>query len=188
MGGGGMALTRILQAADFAARKHRGQQRKGSRATPYINHPIGVARLIAEVGGVEDEDVLVAALLHDTIEDTGTTAEELEQVFGTRVRALVVEMTDDKSLPKAERKRLQIEHAPDKSPEATLIKLADKISNVAEIAEHPPEGWSLERRRDYLDWAEQVVMALPPANAALRARFDEALAAARVRIAKQSDR
>ena len=174
-----MSFTRLLKALDFAADKHRGQQRKSADGAPYVNHPIRVARLLAEVGGVEDENVLVAAVLHDTIEDTATTAAELEAAFGPVVRGLVEEVSDDKRLPKAERKRLQIVHAGERSAGAALIKLADKIANVADLSHAPPVDWPPERIREYLDWAEQVVQALPKMNPALEARFSEVVAAAR---------
>src|SRR5262249_43597128 len=132
-----MSVTRLLQAIDFAAQKHSGQRRKSADAAPYINHPLRVARLLAEVGGVEDEEVLIAAVLHDTLEDTPTPPDELEAAFGPAVRRLVQEVTDDKSLPKAERKRLQVAHAPGLSPGAALIKLADKIANVHDLAHAP---------------------------------------------------
>jgi guanosine-3',5'-bis(diphosphate) 3'-pyrophosphohydrolase len=159
----------------FAADKHRYQRRKGADAPPYINHPIEVADLLANVGGVTDPTALIAAVLHDTVEDTETTPEELEALFGAEVRDLVAEVTDDKSLPKAERKRLQIEHAPSLSRHAKEIKVADKISNVLDITHNPPAGWPLERKREYLEWADQVVEGCRGANKELDRRFDEAL-------------
>jgi guanosine-3',5'-bis(diphosphate) 3'-pyrophosphohydrolase len=170
-----MNALRLLQAIDFAADKHRAQRRKSAEGVPYINHPIGVARLLAEVGGVEDEDVLMAAILHDTLEDTATTREELEAAFGPAVRGLVEEVTDDKSLPKAQRKRLQVAHASSLSAGAAAIKLADKIANVRDLSHAPPVDWSIERVREYLDWAEEVVRNCPQVNAALEARFAEVL-------------
>jgi (p)ppGpp synthase/HD superfamily hydrolase len=174
-----MTYVRLLAALDFAADKHRAQRRKSEGDVPYINHPIRVARLLAEVGGVEDEEILIAAVLHDTIEDTATTPTELESAFGPVVCRLVEEVTDDKSLPKAERKRLQVEHAPKLSRGAALIKLADKIANVGDLSHAPPVDWPIERSRGYLDWAEAVVLALPRANAALEARFAEVVAEGR---------
>jgi GTP diphosphokinase / guanosine-3',5'-bis(diphosphate) 3'-diphosphatase len=144
----------ILRAIDFAARKHRDQRRKDQEASPYINHPISVSLLIAKIGGIADAEVLAAAILHDTLEDTKTTPEELAEAFGTRVRKLVEEVTDDKDLPKAKRKELQIAHAAQLSPDAVLIKLGDKISNVLDVSHSPPAEWNLQRRREYLDWAE----------------------------------
>jgi guanosine-3',5'-bis(diphosphate) 3'-pyrophosphohydrolase len=174
-----MTFARLLAAIDFAAEKHRAQRRKSAGDVPYINHPIRVARLLAEVGGVEDEDVLVAAILHDTLEDTATTRAELEAAFGPVVRGLVDEVTDDKGLPKAERKRLQIVHASGLSAGAVLIKLGDKISNVADLRHSPPVDWQPQRIRGYLDWAEAVIQAMPRVNGPLEARFAEVLAEAR---------
>lgn len=171
----------LLRAAQFAAERHRDQRRKGSHAEPYINHPLSVATLLATVGGVEDVEVLAAALLHDTIEDTETRAEELVEHFSARVAELVLAVSDDKHLDKAERKRLQIEHAPQLPPAAQLIKLADKICNVDDVAQRPP-NWPLARRREYLDWAAAVVAGCRGVNAALEARFDAVLAAGRVRL------
>ena len=175
-------IPRLLQAMRFAAHKHRDQKRKDGDATPYINHPIEVAELLAQVGGVRDPDVLCAALLHDTIEDTETTGEDLEAVFGPRVRALVEEVSDDKSLPKEERKRLQIEHAPHLSDDAKRIKVADKTSNVRDVTLSPPAGWSEERRADYLDWARRVIDGVRGVCPPLEAEFDRALAEGRARL------
>lgn len=138
----------LLNAVAFSAGKHRTQRRKGVDASPYINHPVEVANLLANVGEIADLFVLVAAVLHDTIEDTETKPEEIERLFGPTVRGLVEEVTDDKALPKTERKRLQIEHAPHLSAPAKLIKLADKISNVRDVTRNPPVAWSRERRQE----------------------------------------
>ena len=147
----------LLKALTFAARKHRDQRRKDAEASPYINHPIEVAEIIARIGGVDDVTVLQAALLHDTVEDTQTSPDELEREFGATVRKLVEEVTDDKSLPKQERKRLQIQHAPHLSPRAKLIKLADKICNVRDVTHSPPKDWDERRRVAYFDWAAKVI-------------------------------
>src|SRR2546428_7321677 len=136
-----------LHALKFAAEKHRNQRRKDADASPYINHPIAVASVLATEAAVTDKATFLAALLHDTVEDTGTTLQQLEQLFGPEVAALVGEMSDDKSLPKETRKRLQVEHAPGASPKAKRLKIADKICNVRDVAENPPASWSLERRR-----------------------------------------
>ena len=169
----------ILRAVDFAARKHRDQRRKDKEASPYINHPIAVSLVLAETGGIADVAVLSAAILHDTLEDTDTTSEELEAAFGVRIRKLVEEVTDDKSLPKAKRKELQIAHAAQLSPDAVLIKLGDKISNVLDVMHSPPADWNLERRREYLDWAEAVVRNCRKVNAALEQHFSHMLAEGR---------
>ncbi|MEI7732721.1 MAG: HD domain-containing protein [Verrucomicrobiota bacterium] len=174
----------LLHAADFAANKHRLQRRKGGESVPYINHPIAVARLLAEVAGIADEAILAAALLHDTIEDTGTTPEELEREFGARVCGLVQEVTDDKSLPRATRKAAQITHAPHLSPGAAVIKLADKITNVRDIASAPPEGWTHERCVEYFDWAARVVAQLPKVSPELDALFARTLEENRGRLGK----
>ena len=171
-------LRPILEALLFAARKHRDQRRKDADASPYINHPIEVAELLARTG-VDDLVTLRGAVLHDTIEDTETTADEVEGAFGAEVRSVVLEETDDKSLPKAKRKRLQIEHAPHLSERARQIKIADKISNVRAMAKEPPKDWSLERRSEYLDWSERVVQGCRGVNPALEAIYDDALAEGR---------
>jgi (p)ppGpp synthase/HD superfamily hydrolase len=163
----------LLRALHFAADKHRFQRRKDPAASPYINHPIAVAELLARVGGVTDSVALVAAILHDTVEDTETTPDELEQHFGREVRLVVEEVTDDKTLPSRDRKRLQIEHAVHASSRAKLVKLGDKIANVLDVTHHAPAEWSRERRLEYLAWAEQVVAGCRGANAALEACFDD---------------
>ena len=165
-------IPKILRAIAFAAEKHRHQRRKDVHASPYINHPIELARLLASEGGVADLDVLCAAALHDTIEDTNTTADELRREFGSTVASIVEEVTDDKNLTKAERKRLQVEHAAHISRKAKLVKLADKICNVRDILAAPPAGWSAARRHEYIDWAVAVVDGLRGVNPALEALFD----------------
>jgi guanosine-3',5'-bis(diphosphate) 3'-pyrophosphohydrolase len=169
-------VQRLLDAILFAAERHKNQRRKDHEASPYINHPLALARLLAVDGGVTDVEVLMAAVLHDTIEDTETTADEIRARFGSRVTEIVLEVTDDKSLLKQRRKELQVEHAHLKSPEAALVKLADKTCNLRDVAIAPPVKWSLERRREYFDWAKQVVDGLPRVNAALRHAFDAAYA------------
>lgn len=167
-------LSALFKALAFAAEKHKNQKRKGKEASPYINHPIEVARILAEEGGVTDSVTLQAAILHDTIEDTCTPFEELEREFGRDVAHAVAEVSDDKRLPKAERKRLQIEHAPELSGRAKLVKIADKIANVRDMADRPPHDWDLTRRREYFDWAVRVVAGLRGINPHLEQAFDEA--------------
>lgn len=161
----------LLRATHFAARKHRNQRRKDADASPYINHPIALANLLAQAG-IEDPIVLVAALLHDTIEDTETTYDELEVEFGSEVASVVDEVTDDKSMLKAERKLAQIAHAAQISSRAKLVKLADKICNVRDIIEAPPADWSVERKREYFDWARSVVGQLRGVHPVLEREFD----------------
>ena len=177
----------ILKALHFAANKHRDQRRKDVEASPYINHPIEVAELLARVGGVTDPVTLQGAVLHDTIEDTKTTPEELEAAFGQEVRRVVEEVTDDKRLPKLERKRLQIEHAPHLSERAKQIKIADKISNILGVTQAPPADWTLERRQEYLNWTEQVVTGCRGCNAPLEDFYDRVLAEGR-RVLGQAGR
>lgn len=174
----------LLEALDFAARKHRDQRRKDIDASPYINHPITVARLVATVGHIEDTEILAAAVLHDTIEDTETTAEELQLNFGERVRNLVELATDDKTLSKQDRKRLQIDHAKSLPPDAIPIKLADKIANVEDVTNSPPSDWSRERRLEYLDWAEAVVDNCTQSNQALLEYFKNAVKDARLKFSR----
>ena len=169
----------LLEAATFAAKKHTGQKRKGKEGEPYINHPLEVAALLASIGDVDDPDVLTAALLHDTVEDTSTTRDEIAERFGPLTADIVMEVTDDKSLPKQERKRLQVEHAPHLSEGAKLVKLADKISNIRDVIERPAEGWDDPRRREYVDWGKSVVAGLRGVNAGLEAEFDSLVARAK---------
>ena len=171
-----MTIALILKAAEFAAEKHRHQRRKDAHASPYINHPIQLAKLLANEGGVTDANVLCAALLHDTIEDTETTAEELRALFGDAITDIVLEVTDDKALSKEDRKRLQIEHAPHVSHQAKLVKLADKICNLRDIISAPPAKWALERKQEYFDWAAKVVAGARDAHPGLAAIFDEVCA------------
>ena len=167
-------LAHVLKAALFAADRHRNQRRKGSRGAPYVNHPLAVAECLA-TAGIEDPDILAAALLHDTVEDTDTSLAELEELFGQRVASIVAEVTDDKSLPKAERKLRQIANAPTKSHEAKLVKLADKICNLRDLRDCPPD-WSPERIADYHRFAKDVYRGLKGTNAALDNQIDHLLA------------
>jgi guanosine-3',5'-bis(diphosphate) 3'-pyrophosphohydrolase len=166
----------ILRAAAFAAERHRNQRRKDVEASPYINHPLALACLLAYECHEHDPTVLAAALLHDTVEDTGTTFEEIEQVFGSQVAAIIREVTDDKSLPKAERKRLQIERAAHASRRAKLVKLADKICNLRDLTASPPADWPVERKREYFDWAKKVVDHMRGTHDRLEQLFDAASA------------
>lgn len=168
-------MDTVFEALEFAAHKHRDQRRKDPEASPYINHPIALAHILWGAG-VEEPVVITAALLHDTVEDTETTEEELVHHFGRKVASVVMEVTDDKTLQKHERKALQIEHAPHLSREAKLVKLADKISNVRDVGSKPPTDWTLERRREYFDWAKRVVDGLRGVDPRLERLFDEAYA------------
>ena len=162
----------LFDALAFAAHKHRAQRRKDKEASPYINHPIALADVLANEGGVEDPVTLCAALLHDTIEDTKTTHQELRKAFGKEIADVVMEVTDDKSLRKYVRKRRQIEHAPHLSRRAKLVKLADKISNLRDVSQSPPVRWSKERKRKYYEWAKQVIDGLRGAHPGLERLFD----------------
>ncbi|HWZ44792.1 MAG TPA: HD domain-containing protein [Candidatus Saccharimonadales bacterium] len=169
-------IQRILAATQFAATKHARQKRKGIDGEPYVNHLIEVAGLIAGCSQELDTNLVIAGLLHDTVEDVGVTLAELEQEFGPDVAGLVAEVTDDKSLPKETRKALQVQNAPKKSVRAQVIKLADKISNLRSLLASPPEDWSFERRHQYFQWAKQVVDALSAPNPKLKAEFERTYA------------
>jgi len=169
-------IVRIARAVDFAARKHVGQRRKGEAAEPYFNHLSEVARLLAEATDGNDPDLVIAGLLHDTIEDQGVSREEIAAEFGEQVASIVAEVTDDKSLDKAERKRLQVLKAPYKSPQAKALKIADKTANLRAILESPPAHWDSERKRAYFDWAKAVVDGCRGVNARLEQAFNEAYA------------
>jgi guanosine-3',5'-bis(diphosphate) 3'-pyrophosphohydrolase len=174
VGADGEALSRILHALTFAAHKHRDQRRKDTAASPYINHPIALASVLCNEAQVSDVEVICGALLHDTVEDTDTTPAELEATFGGAIRDIVLEVTDDKTLTKLERKQLQIDHAPALSHKAKLVKLADKICNLRDVADQPPATWDLARRQEYFDWAKRVVDRLRGVHPRLEAIFDEA--------------
>src|SRR3954453_13702098 len=167
-------VRRIMSAARFAAEKHAQQKRKGENGEPYFNHLLEVAELIAASSPHLDVELVMAAFLHDTVEDTGVTLQELEQRFGKDVADLVSEVTDDKSLPKEIRKQLQVEHTPEKSSRAQTLKLADKISNLRAIISSPPVGWSRERKQQYFEWARQVVSGIASPNEYLKSEFDKA--------------
>jgi guanosine-3',5'-bis(diphosphate) 3'-pyrophosphohydrolase len=161
----------LLDALELAAMKHRDQRRKDREASPYINHPIAVANALWRAG-VRDQTTILAGILHDTIEDTATTRDELAARFGAAVADVVAEVTDDKSLPKQERKQLQVEHAPHLSTAAKLVKLADKTCNLRDMVDSPPHDWSADRKRDYFAWADRVVAGLRGVNAELERGYD----------------
>ena len=174
-------MRRVLDAAHYAAERHAGQRRKGAAGEPYVNHVIDIARRVA-AARPDDETLIVAALLHDVVEDTDGTRREIAERFGDAVAALVMEVTDDKGLPKEERKRRQVETAAATSDAGKRLKLADKASNLVSIADSPPPDWSRERLIDYVDWAERVAEGLRGVDATLERAFDEALARARERL------
>lgn len=168
-------IYRIIDAITFSADKHRFQVRKDPEQTPYIIHPMGVANILMTIGNVRDVDIIIGALLHDTVEDTQTTFGEIEQRFGMRVANFIREVTDDKTLPKEARKQLQIEHAPEKSAGAAQIKLADKLYNLTDLAKAPPIDWEKERIDAYFRWAQSVVDRLPWVNAPLKRGVDQVI-------------
>lgn len=166
-------IGRLLTAIEFAAHKHRDQRRKDPEASPYINHPLALAHVLWHEGEVRDPDVLIAAVLHDTIEDTETSYQELRGQFGEIVADVVLEVTDTKWLQKASRKRLQIAKAAHATEAARLVKIADKICNLRDIVARAPAGWTLERQREYFEWARCVVDQLRGTNLKLERRFDQ---------------
>ena len=168
-----MVDKRLIQAAYFAAEKHKTQRRKDAEKTPYINHPLALANVLAVECGIDDVEVICGALLHDTIEDTETEPAELIAAFGENITRIVLEVTDDKELLKIERKEAQVAHAPHISDQAKLVKLADKISNLRDISASPPIGWSVERKQEYFDWAARVIDGLRGVHPGLEALFDQ---------------
>ena len=170
-------LALILTALEFSSYKHRDQRRKDNNASPYINHPISLANVLCNEGKITNAKVICAALLHDTIEDTETTADELKSMFGKSITNIVLEVTDVKSLPKAERKMAQIEHAKHASKRAKLVKLADKICNLRDILFTPPADWTMARKREYFDWSKAVIDEVRGTNKKLERVFDELYAA-----------
>jgi GTP diphosphokinase / guanosine-3',5'-bis(diphosphate) 3'-diphosphatase len=164
--------TTLLKATEFAAHKHRDQRRKDADASPYINHPIALANVLCNEGGITDPVILAAALLHDTLEDTETDYDELRGKFGEEIADVVVEVTDTKWLSTKARKRLQVSKASHSSAKARAVKIADKICNLRDILGSPPAGWSLGRKQTYFDWAKEVVDGVRGNHPELEQRFD----------------
>ncbi len=162
----------FLKAIAFAADKHRHQRRKDPEASPYINHPIELANVLVHEGRVTDTTVLIAAILHDTLEDTETTPDELAAAFGGEIRDIVIEVTDNKTLKKHKRKELQVKHGPHLTRKARLVKLADKICNLRDVATNPPAPWPLKRQIEYFDWAKSVIDSMRGTHPRLEALFD----------------
>ena len=167
-------ISLLIDALAFAAHKHRDQRRKNVAASPYINHPIALAHVLACEGKIEEPLVLCTAILHDTVEDTETSLDEIARRFGREIASTVGEVSDDTSLPKARRKALQVEHAPHLSRAAKLVKLADKICNVRDMAHDPPANWPIERRIEYFEWCKRVIDGLRGTHPALERKFDDA--------------
>lgn len=173
-------VARIIIATDFATYAHRMQKRKGALAEPYIGHPIDVMKRLSQCG-VTDVDVLMAGLCHDVIEDCDVTPQQLEEVIGARATSMVMECTDDKSLDKVTRKRLQLSHAYGASEGARHIKIADKTSNTASMALDPPIGWSAARIKGTMQWHTAVVLESSrktyeyPSTKQLKAQFFDVL-------------
>ena len=176
-------LIAVLGAADAAARWHVHQRRKGAAQEPYINHLLEVATLVAEATGGNDPNLVIAALLHDAIEDCEVPRELIAKTFGTEVADLVAEVTDDKSLPKERRKEMQVETAHKKSPRAKVLKLADKTSNLRALATSPAPDWSVRRKINYISWARKVVAGLRGTNDIREKQFDAAAQAAELSVA-----
>ena len=175
-------ISDIFKALSFSATKHQKQRRKGRQAAPYINHLIDVADILWNIGQVRDISILIAGILHDTLEDTETSPEEIANQFGSQVLSIVEEVTDDKNLPKEVRKRLQVEHAATISLEARQLKIADKIANLRELVQSPPAGWTLQRQQNYVNWSEEVVDQLRGSNARLEKHFDTVAQHARTKL------
>lgn len=166
-------LSLMVRAMAFAAGKHRDQRRKDECGSPYINHPLALVDVLVHEGRIVEIDIIVAALLHDTIEDTDATAHEIETHFGPVIRSIVEEVTDDTRLDRERRKRRQIEKAPYLSAQARAVKLADKICNLRDVVSNPPKGWELERRQAYFDWAKEVIDGLRGMHTGLEEVFDD---------------
>ena len=170
-----MSLTKLVDATYFAALKHTNQRRKNAANDPYINHPIHVVDLLCKAG-IEDVDILCAGVLHDTVEDTNATLEEIELRFGARVAQMVADVTDDKSLPKQVRKQKQIEHVLVASEGAKLVKLADKYSHLSDLMSNPPSAWSPDEIQGYAYWCLAVVKQIRGLNAWFDYKFDQLFA------------
>ncbi|XP_045467720.1 guanosine-3',5'-bis(diphosphate) 3'-pyrophosphohydrolase MESH1 [Harmonia axyridis] len=169
-------ITDLIKCINFACIKHKDQRRQDRQRTPYINHPIGVAFILTNEAKITDLAVIKAAVLHDTVEDTDTTLEEIENIFGKEVSTIVAEVTDDKTLPKEVRKQLQIDHAPISSEKAKLVKLADKLYNLRDLERATPMFWSQQRIQEYYEWSRKVVEGLRGVNTPLETELDKIFA------------
>jgi GTP diphosphokinase / guanosine-3',5'-bis(diphosphate) 3'-diphosphatase len=176
---------RLLSAIRFAAERHRDDRRKGETAAPYINHPITVADQLAEQGLGDDIELLMAAVLHDVIEDTDATYDDLNRQFGSRVAGIVLEVSDDKTLEKEARRQKVVDSIGKKSREARLIKLSDLRANVHDIVHYPPK-WTVERKLNYLRWAERVAVAIAGTHPGLEEALNTELKAAMRVVAEQN--
>lgn len=177
---------RLVQAFSFATEKHSVQRRKGRDKSPYMNHPAEVAALVAEATGGTDVNLIIAALLHDVVEDTGTSLQEIQEKFGDDVAQIVADVSDDKALPKARRKELQVEHAGHLHQRVQILKIADKIANLRTTISDPPDGWGLERRQEYFVWSKQVVDKCRGASPCLEEKFDAIYAKGMAQLATEA--
>ena len=178
----------ITRALRFAAERHSSQRRKGQAKEPYVNHLAEVSELVADATEGKDVNLIAAALLHDTIEDTETSSDELVATFNNDIAQLVADVTDDKSLPKQDRKHLQVVNSRAQNMRVKLLKLADKTSNLRSLANSPPENWNTERKQAYIDWAIKVAAGLKGVNPWLEERFDEALRRAQQALQQTTNR
>lgn len=165
----------VLEAVGFAAEGHNGQLRENPEKTPYIIHPIRVTEHLMTIANVHERDILVAALLHDTVEDTKITFADIQKSFGTTAEGYVRELTDNMSLPQEERMKLQIETAPKKSLAAAQIKLADKYDNLKSLQSNPPATWDQKKIDEYFLSAKKVTSSLPAANVPLKKAVDDVI-------------
>lgn len=166
-------MQQIFKALQYASIKHKGQIRKGRDRAAYINHPIAVANTIINVGKIEDENTIIAALLHDVIEDTDTTEQDISEAFNSEIAQIVLEVSDDKHLSIEERKALQIKNAPHLSDEAKIIRVADKICNIRDVIDFPPITWNKKRKIIYLNWTRNIVDQIRNTNISLETLFDK---------------
>jgi guanosine-3',5'-bis(diphosphate) 3'-pyrophosphohydrolase len=166
----------VLDAVAFSAEKHKLQVKSNAKKTPYIIHPLEVADHVARIGGVYDKDVLIAALLHDVLDDTATTEKEISNLYGNNVASYVVEMTTTKGISLKEQKKEQIRSAFHQTPSVAIIKLSDKLSNLETLAKNPPSNWSRDRIDQYFQWAQSVIENLPESNLPLKKQVKQVIA------------
>ncbi|HEC60508.1 hypothetical protein LCGC14_0950780 [marine sediment metagenome] len=144
--------SQLIEAFLFAAQAHKEQRRKGNGGAPYINHLIEVVSLLSSTAKVDDTDILIAAALHDILEDTPITVTEITKRYGSNVLSYVQAVSDDKALTLIERRAKQLKSMNESSDPIKYIKLADHCSNIASL----PPTWDKQRLKEYIGWSQSV--------------------------------
>ncbi|EFO18322.1 hypothetical protein LOAG_10172 [Loa loa] len=166
-------ISLIIEAVDLAARRHRQQRRKDAAQTPYVNHPIGVAYILTSEGQITDTTTIIAAILHDIVEHTKTTDEEIRKMFGDEIADIVKECTMVRSMKREARMKSELEKASKLSHKAKLVQLADKLNNIRDIERGTPLGWTKQHVTEYIIFAKDLLSKIRGIHGPLESALDD---------------